>query len=97
MTTLEKLLERKLRAAIEEKGGMCLKLSAQYFTGLPDRLCLLPGGQAFFVELKGKGVKPTPRQAYVHQQLRKLGFTVFVADTNDKLDLTLTVHDYVKP
>ena len=97
MTTIEKQLERKLRAAIEGKGGLCLKLSAQFFTGLPERLCLLPGGQAFFVELKGKGFKPSARQAYVHKQLKKLGFVVFVADTNEALDLTLTAADYVKP
>jgi hypothetical protein len=97
MNTLEKLLERKLRAAIEEKGGLCLKLSAQFFTGLPDRLCLLPGGHVFFVELKGEGVRVSARQAYVHRQLRKLGFAVFVAGTNDALDLTLTAADYAKP
>jgi hypothetical protein len=97
VNTLEKLLERKLRAAIEEKGGLCLKLSAQYFTGLPDRLCLLPGGQAFFVELKSEGVKTSARQAYVHWQLRKLGFHVFVVGTNDALDLTLTAAGYAKP
>jgi hypothetical protein len=94
MTTTEKKLEKKLRAAIEEKGGLCLKLGAQFFTGLPDRLCLLPGGQAFFVELKSEKYNPSPRQLFVHKQLRKLGFTVFVAGTNEALDLTLTVSNY---
>lgn len=94
MNTEEKILERKLRTAIEEKGGLCLKLSPQFFTGLPDRLCLLPGGKVFFVELKGKDFKPSPRQAYVHRQLRKLGFTVFLADTNANLELILTVEGY---
>lgn len=97
MTTEEKRLERMLRQAIEGKGGLCLKLSAQYFTGLPDRLCLLPGGQVLFVELKSEGVKTSARQAFVHGQLRKLGFTVFVADTNAALELMLTVADYAKP
>jgi hypothetical protein len=96
MNTLEKLLERKLRTAIEEKGGLCLKLSAQFFTGLPDRICLLPEGRVFFVELKGKDYKTTPRQDYVHKQLRKLGFIVFIADTNANLDLVLTCTDYAK-
>ena len=55
MKTSEKIIERKLVEAVKEKGGLCIKLLSDYFTGLPDRLCLFPGQKAIFVELKTTG------------------------------------------
>lgn len=55
MKANEKPLEAKLRRGVGRLGGLCLKLPAVYFTGLPDRLCLLPGGLGYFVETKSSG------------------------------------------
>ena len=33
-------------------GGLALKLESQHFTGLPDRMILMPEGRIFFVETK---------------------------------------------
>ena len=76
----EKVLERKLVRHIAELGGWCIKLPAQHITGLPDRLCLMPGGVAFFVEVKTTGEKPRKIQTLIHQRLRGLGFKVLVID-----------------
>ena len=77
----EKVIERKLVAEIKKRKGMCIKLLCDQFSGLPDRMCLLPGGHVVFVELKSTGQKPRPLQIAVHNKLRTLGLRVEVIDT----------------
>lgn len=38
-----------------------------------------------FVELKSEGIKPRKLQLIRHEELRTLGFKVFVIDTHEKL------------
>lgn len=83
----EKLIELKLREAVEAVGGICLKLPAIYYTGIPDRLCLLPGGRVFFVETKTTKAKLRPRQGYVKRKLEALGFRVYVVDGPLQLEM----------
>jgi len=82
----EKDLERKLCAEVKKLGGWAIKLLSSQITGLPDRLCLLPGGKIFFVEMKSTSKKPTKIQLIVHDRLRALGFVVHVIDTSEKID-----------
>lgn len=82
----EKLIERKLRYAVERLGGMAIKLLAFLFTGLPDRMILMPGGRIYFAEIKTTGKQLSPRQVIVHGMLQRLGFYVYVIDTQEKLD-----------
>lgn len=77
----EKAIERLLTRKIKDNGGMCIKLISDYINGLPDRMCLLPGGRIVFVELKSTGQKPRKIQLYMHGVLRGLGFRVEVIDT----------------
>ena len=72
----ERDIERKLKKRVEALGCMCLKFESPGFTGVPDRIILMPGGEAFFVELKAPGKKERPRQEYVQKQFRSLGFVV---------------------
>lgn len=82
----EKTLERLLKNMVENKlKGLCLKLLSTHYTGLPDRMCLLPGGKVFFVELKTSGMKPRKIQEWVHDKLRVLGFRVEVIDTSEQI------------
>ena len=74
---LEKEVESKLKKGVESMGGLCLKLSTPGFTGVPDRLVILPGGHIIFVELKRPGQKERPRQAYTQKKLRDLGCAVY--------------------
>ncbi len=76
----EKQIEKKLRVEIGKLGGIAIKLQSQYYTGLPDRMILMPGGRIRFAEIKTTGKKPTPRQKIVHQELRGLGFQVDAID-----------------
>lgn len=84
-TVSEKLLEKKLREAVTNAGGLAVKLVAVSFTGLPDRLVLLPGARICFVEVKstGKGLKP--RQKIIIPMLEKLGFKVWIVDSEETL------------
>lgn len=77
----EKVIERTLVENIKKLNGMCIKLLCYNIIGLPDRLCLLPGGQIFFVELKTTGKKPRKIQNYLHDKIRALGFKVYIIDT----------------
>jgi len=80
MIESEKTLEKKLNASIKELGGLSIKLLTAHFTGLPDRLCLLPGGRLFFCEIKTTKQKPRKIQEKVHKMLRDLGFKVYIID-----------------
>ena len=83
----EKTLERKLVKLIKKFGGMCFKMPAVHFTGLPDRMCLLPGGRVYFVEVKETGKNLSPRQAVVHRQFAKLGFDVRTIESTLGLEM----------
>ena len=63
----EKTLERALVEKIRLLGGICLKLQGNMYAGMPDRLILLPGGKAGFVELKSEGIKPRNFQLILHE------------------------------
>jgi hypothetical protein len=53
MTQLEKDIEKKLHDMVEDRhGGRCLKWVCPGWTGVPDRILLLPGGLIMFVETK---------------------------------------------
>lgn len=85
VTESEKTLEARLRKEVEARGGMALKLGSQNHRGLPDRLVLMPGGNTYFAEIKTTGKKPTELQRHCHEQLRSLGFDVFVIDSTPTL------------
>ena len=73
-------------------GGFPIKLLSN-ITGLPDRLCLLPGGCLFFAELKSTGLKAEARQKLVHSQIRALGFSVYVVDTMEEANRILKLYE----
>ena len=81
----EKVLERKLVKAVQERNGLCVKLLSDYCTGLPDRMCLLSSGFIAFVELKSEGKKPRLIQQLIHNKLISLGFDVKVISTEKEL------------
>ena len=82
----EKVLEKYLVSEVKSLGGWAVKLLSGLVTGLPDRLCLLPGGVVAFVEVKTTGKKATPRQLIVHKKLRQLGFRVEVLDSKEGIN-----------
>ena len=81
----EKQVEQRLVKAVRAAGGICPKLVSPGMDGMPDRLLLLPGARMAFVEVKAPGKEPRPLQTHRHQQLRTLGFPVFVLDDPEKV------------
>lgn len=79
-------LERRVVARITALGGMAYKFASPSRRGVPDRLCLLPGGRVVFVEVKAPGRKPTALQQAEHERLRALGFDVRVVDSLDEVE-----------
>ena len=82
----EKTLEARLVREIEARGGMALKYTSQYHRGIPDRICLLPGGIALFVELKSTGQRPTKLQQHAIAKLVNLGFWCAVVSSTETLE-----------
>ena len=82
---LERFIEQKLVARVRREGGLCPKFVSPGSDGWPDRLVLMPGGKIAFVELKATGEKPRPLQVHRMEQLRDLGFKVFVIDGVERI------------
>lgn len=83
---LEKVIEAYLVKRIKDKGGIAYKFTSPQRRSVPDRLVLMPGSKAVFVELKATGAKPTPLQLREHAFLRGLGFEVLVIDSKEEID-----------
>lgn len=81
----EKLIEQKLVQAVKRSGGFCPKLVSPGTDGMPDRMALLPMGRVGFVEVKAPGKKPRPLQVRRHNALRRLGFAVYVLDSEEQI------------
>ena len=81
----EKYIEQRLIQAVRHSGGLALKLVSPGFNGVPDRLLLFMGGKVAFAEVKAPGEKPRPLQVHRMEQLRKLGFKVFVIDDVEQI------------
>ena len=85
----EKRIEQKLVKMTSQSGGVALKFVSPGCAGVPDRLVLMPGGKAAFVEVKAPGRKPRPLQIRRISQLRRLGFQVLVLDGTEQIEAVL--------
>lgn len=86
MTQLEKEIEDKLIALAKRYGGKCLKWVCPGWSGVPDRILLLPGGRVIFVETKRpKGGVVAKRQEWWQRELRLLGFDAYVVKNHFEL------------
>lgn len=81
----EQKLEQKLVKAVKAQGGMALKFVSPGIDGVPDRLLLIACGHISFVEVKAKGKKPRPLQVKRINQIRNLGFKVFILDDETQI------------
>ena len=82
----EKAIERKLVEECLKHGLLCIKFSSSTDIGFPDRLILVDGGRASWVEVKSAGEKPRKTQLIRHEQLRALGFRVYVIDRTSQIE-----------
>jgi len=92
----EKLLEKKLREEVKKLGGLALKFSSSTYTGMPDRIVLMPGGKTYWVELKTTGKNLKANQKGRVKILEKLGQEVYVVCTEEQLLSFLTFIDAIQ-
>lgn len=83
---LESRLEGSIRDYVRKCGGRAFKFTSPGCPGVPDRICVFPGGRVIFVELKRPGVKDgrSPQQKKIGRLLEKLGCDVWLI--NDRQD-----------
>lgn len=91
--TSEARLDQALRTAVKRVGGLCIKLPAVWYIGIPDRLVLLPGSRIYFVELKSDTGRLSAAQARWSALLIKLGFQVFII--KGKIQLKEFIHAFI--
>jgi hypothetical protein len=77
----ERVLEGRLKQEVEKQGGKALKFISPGMAGVPDRIVLVPGGKAVFVEMKSAGQKLRPLQMKRKSELQALGFSVYCLDS----------------
>ena len=68
---------------------MCPKFVSPGYSGMPDRIVLLPGGRLAFGDVKAPSKKPRPLQNVRHAELRRLGFPVFLLDCPEQVPVIL--------
>ena len=92
---LEREVEAHLVKRVRELGGECRKVSWIGRHGAPDRLVMLPRGEAaiwnswtntIWIELRAPGQKAKPHQVREHQRMRDMGQRVVVIDSIDGVE-----------
>ena len=83
------MIEHQLTERIKALGGIAPKLVSPGFSGMPDRLILLPSRRLAFVEVKAPGETMRPLQVKRKKQLEALGFSVYCIDHHEQIKQVL--------
>lgn len=84
----ESTLEKWIAEQVKARGGLALKFVSPGRAGVPDRICIFPGGRVIFIEVKRPGLKDglSPLQRKMRDRLTTLGCTVWrIADKEEFL------------
>lgn len=85
---LEKKIEKCLCREVGKLGGKAYKFKSDNNRGVHDRLCVLPEGITFYVEVKRPGKRPTALQAKTIQDFKDLGhYSTWVSTEFEVYDL----------
>ena len=89
---IESGLERKFVEFVHKNHGLALKWVSPGVTGVPDRICIFPGGKVIFVELKrpGRADGRSARQKKMFRVLEGLGCKVWLVNDLDTFKRRLT-------
>lgn len=95
MTQIEKDIETKLIRLVAAHGGLCLKWVCPGWSGVPDRIILLPGGRIIFVETKRpKDGRVAPLQRWWGNKLKSFGFDHYIArNEKDLADISRRIEE----
>ena len=81
MVIRENQVERHFKREVERHGAVVWKFVSPNQSGVPDRVVLMPTGEAVFAEIKAPGKKPRPLQQAVFQKMERMNFHVWVIDS----------------
>ena len=87
----EIIIEKYLVSEVKKLGGTAYKFVSPGHAGVPDRLCLMPNGTVFFVELKATGKTTRPLQDRQIEKIRAYGQRVYIADSREKIKEILEI------
>jgi hypothetical protein len=79
VVTREATVDRWLKRAVENAGGIMFKMHTTSQSGLPDRI-VHAGNMTFYVELKTTNKPPTAIQIEMHKRIKARGIDVYVLD-----------------
>ena len=82
----EVTVEAHLCKRIKELGGKAYKFKSPQNAGVPDRLCVLPAGLVFFIEVKRGLGKLSPLQVATLNDMANKGHYVAVVYTKEQVD-----------
>lgn len=82
----ESAVEENVCRQVRALGGVAWKWVSPGRSGVPDRICIFPGGMVIFVELKrpARGDGRSPAQKKVFSILEKLGCRVWRIDSGEE-------------
>jgi hypothetical protein len=83
----ETVVEEYLRNQVKKIGGIAYKFTSPMRRSVPDRICVFPGDNIWFVECKAPGKKPTQAQYREMARLIKLGCKVCWVDCKESVDM----------
>ncbi len=87
MATRESSIESYLCKQVHEQlNGRAYKFNSPGYMGVPDRLCLLPGGVMFFCEVKRFRGALSPLQKDELETLVSWGFNTYVIRSKANVD-----------
>ncbi len=92
---LEKEIEKKIVTYAKSKDFLAYKFASPSNRSVPDRLCIGPTGNIFFIEFKREGEMPTKLQEYTFKILRARGITVAVIDDYNNGKLLIDEMNYL--
>lgn len=89
MGRAESYVESYIIERVKAMGGTTRKVTYQGRSGSPDRWCFLPGGRLIIIEAKSKVGRLSAIQKSEIEDLKALGFSVFVVHTREEVDAAL--------
>jgi hypothetical protein len=85
----ESKIEAYLVRACSKRGWSCWKFASPGRKGVPDRIILIPGGKAVFIEVKSPEGQLSKLQGLLIEKLSQLGFLCFVVASYEEVDNVL--------
>lgn len=86
MSSQERTIESYLHTQIVKMAGVTRKYTSPGFVGVADRICFLPGGVMFLVEVKTMNGKESLPQKRERKRMIGLGFNAVVVHSKRDVD-----------